>query len=245
MRVLDPLARKSLLGAACAVALVLLFCTVHVPKAVAAEQVYLSLEGNEDDPAADKNYSNWINLESWHWGQSATGERVNRPEFGASLSHQVPAGPGALTLVRPSTAATPKIQKACTSGKSLKKVVFSQRITQQGKPVRYILEDVAVSCKVISAAGSATMEHVTLTFKKIRAAAPPARMKGDFSRDTFGRTNSYQGSFGQSERLAVSVIPRYSGPFSQGEHLHTLDHGGEADAFFRLARVTAWSDSLA
>jgi len=146
----------------------------------AAGEVYLSFDGNEDDPAADKNHDKWIAVESWNWGQSTSPQRVAPSE--------PPTGDGSLTLVRPMRSSAPKIQEACTSGKRLQKIVFSQRSAQQGKSILHVLEDVAVSCKRISTSGSSRMEQITLNFKKIRSAPTPGRMKGDFSRETIRPT---------------------------------------------------------
>lgn len=124
---------------------------------------YLKI-GDIKGEARDARHKNWIEIESWSWGQTA----------GASTQSAPSGGPGTLTIVKTTDKSTPKLQEACVSGKMFKDVELD--LPSGGRAMTYTtytMSDVRLSCA--PAAPGVPTEQISFNFTKIEWDYRPGR----------------------------------------------------------------------
>jgi type VI secretion system secreted protein Hcp len=151
----------------------------------AATDYFLKMEGVEGE-SKDKDHKDWVDILSWSWGEP--GSRANR---------RAPTGSGAgtLTIVKPVDKASPRLSDACTSGRSLGRVVVEARTG--GTVTAYILDDTTVrSCSSDSSGGASDdrpTENISLNFGKVESSTRPGT-----------RINAGEGRNGNPDRPVIT-----------------------------------------
>jgi type VI secretion system secreted protein Hcp len=129
---------------------------IATPSATRAVDMFLKIDGIEGE-ATDAGHGEWIDVLSVSWGTANSSSRQTSP---------VGSGPGTLTLVRSVDRASARLSEACTSGRSLGRVVLHAR-SRQGGLDEYLMDDVSIRSCSQGSAGDRPTENVTLNFAKI------------------------------------------------------------------------------
>jgi type VI secretion system secreted protein Hcp len=120
--------------------------------------------GDIKGESTDRSHKNWIEIESWNFAGSRASALRNPPSN---------RGPGSVTLVLHSDKASPKLSAACTSGRSLGRVVLHVRAAGgSDRYDEYVLDETnATSCGQ-SSPGDRPSESITLNFGKVEGTMP-------------------------------------------------------------------------
>lgn len=140
--------------------------------AAAATDYFLKIEG-VDGESKDAEHKDWVDIVSWSWGGPGSRATRNAPTGN---------GPGTLTIVKTVDKASPKLSEACTSGRSLGRIVVESR-RADGTLTEYTLEDTTVrSCTNGSSgapSGDRPTETLSLNFGKVESSTRPGRAIGN------------------------------------------------------------------
>lgn len=126
----------------------------------AASDYFLKISGVEGE-SKDTEHKDWVDIQSWSWGEP--GSRATRAPTGS--------GPSTLTIVKRVDKASPKLSEACTSGRSLGRVVVEARTG--GTLTEYILDDTTVRSCTQGSSGDRPTENISLNFGKVESSTRP------------------------------------------------------------------------
>lgn len=139
-----------------------------------AVDMFLKIEGMEGESAAARGHEDWIEIESFSWGESQT------PSTGRARGRSQAAFTD-VSVVKGVDAASPQLYQACATGKHYPSATLV--IRKAGEPVDYFsmrLQDVRVSSVKLAHAREqdVPMEEVTFTYNKITWSYDPQNGTG-------------------------------------------------------------------
>lgn len=131
--------------------------------AAAASDYFLKIEG-VDGESKDADHKDWVDIQSWSWSE---------PGSRATLRAPTGSGPGTLTIVKTVDKASPKLSEACTSGRSLGRVVVETRTAAGAATTEYVLDDTTVRSCTQDSSGDRPTETLSLNFGKVESSTRP------------------------------------------------------------------------
>jgi type VI secretion system secreted protein Hcp len=133
------------------------------PGSTSAEVDYFLKIDGVDGESKDTDHQNWIDIQSWSWG-----------EPGSAASRRAPArdGSGTVTIVKTVDRSSPPLTEACTSGRSLGRIVLHARAPGGGYE-EYVLDDTTVRSCASGSSDDRPAETITLNFGKVESSTRP------------------------------------------------------------------------
>jgi len=129
-----------------------------------AVDIFIKIEGIDGEATAGRGHDDWIQIESFDWGQSrsAGGTGQSRRRSSASFSD--------LTVTKKVDGASPDLYLACASGKHIPRAELVVRKAGSSEAYfRITLEDALITSVGVShsAGGDVPVEEVALNYGKI------------------------------------------------------------------------------
>lgn len=130
---------------------------------------YIKFDGI-DGESKDANHDKWIDVLSWSWGETQSGQSSR----GGSARAPRDGSMGDLVVVKEMDKASPKLQEACANGKFFDEVEIhfattNNRNSRRTEYMTYKLENVMItSCSTGGSGGEDKLtENISLNFQKI------------------------------------------------------------------------------